>query len=109
MPEITKTYTIATDEHGSYQKTLSFDDPLPWGVNVGLSAEITAPPNTHANCTVTLNGQSKAVNAQTGQQVDLGAWNIASGSDVVTINGSTNPVLANAALTIDLKVTFSLI
>jgi hypothetical protein len=108
---MTKTYTVHTDNNGYYHSTQNFSPPGPFGFSVDLYATITAPAGAHVACTVTLNNssgaQNKSFTADTGERIALGSWHITSGTDILVISGQTNPVLANADVTIDVEANLA--
>ena len=47
--------------------------------------------------------QSKTLVAETGQKISLGSWYINHGDNILVIQGTTNPIMANMLISVDVE------
>jgi len=105
-----QTVEITTDASGNFTHTVSKN--VLFGIRVGITGTLLSPANETVNGTFQIVSQDgsvtnppKQLQAVTGQQVDLGRWQLAHGVNQISVTGSTAPVAANAQLSFQIEAS----
>jgi hypothetical protein len=108
----TMTVEIRTDEHGYFSKTVPFNPPGPLGLTVRLSATLLAPFATGVWGALDIDAldgapanDKRAFVVWHSEVVELGAWRLDGGDNVIVVRGKTRPRRPNARLFIRIDAT----
>jgi hypothetical protein len=110
MPKLT--VEIVTDENGYFSKTVPFDPPGPIGLTVRLSATLLAPFATGLWGSLDIDAKDGAPSNQQrpfvawhSEAVQLGAWRLDAGANIIVVSGKTRPMRANTRLVLEIDAT----
>ena len=105
-----QTVEITTDASGNFTHTAT--KSVLFGITVGITGTLLSPANETVNGTFQIVSQDgsvtnppKQLQAVTGQQVDLGRWQLAHGVNQISVAGSTVPAAANAQLSFQIDAS----
>lgn len=107
MPRMT--FEITTDENGYFSKTVPFNPPGPFALTVRLTATLLSPFATGLWGSLDIDASDgQPSNARRAfvlwhsEAVDLGAWRLDGGDNIIVVTGKTNPRRANARLLLEI-------
>ena len=95
------TCSVTTDANGSFQVSTPVVASKLFAVHMAVQATLLSPADTAVSGTFAIAPVAACqFHGSTNEKVELGKWKVAAGNNTAIATGSTNPVRANTALTV---------